>query len=155
MYVYFVLEDAVVNCCELLNYQGQQFNPEKGKIIFNAKNHLVNAKVSFPEWGEIEKYHKLRNCIVHNGGRLEKKKDDEKDLRAFVRRKKKKLLLDSIPWNYYEGDKVVMHPGFDEDDQTDEVVFHKGFCEEVIQTISDFLEQLRINMEGRGKNEQF
>ena len=154
IYVFSVLEDALVNCCKLL---GRPIRPE-GSIIFEAKKVLVNAGVSFPKWGEIEKYPKLRNCIIHNGGRLEEDKDDEKDLRAYVKRKKKKSLLNSIPWNYevYEVDKVVMHPGFKEDDKkVDEVIFHKGFCEEVIQTISDFLEQLRINMEYRHRNEQF
>jgi hypothetical protein len=141
VYVFSVLEDALVNCCKLLNYQGRPFiRPEgKGGNIFKARKYLVKAGVTFPEWGEIEKYARLRNCIVHSGGRLETKRKDERDLRAFVKRKKMKSLLDSIPCS----------------EEANEVIFHQGFCEEVIRTISSFLEQLRTNMERRHRNEDF
>lgn len=149
IYVYSVLEDALNNCCRLLNYQGRVLKDVKAddKSIRRAKKYLEDADVKFPvsnEWNEILCYQKLRNCITHNQGRV-KGCSYEKDIRNFILKNSHLSLM-------YTDDEGKDVEGMSE---FVEIIFHKGFCEEVIQTISNFLEQLRISMEHRHRNEDF
>lgn len=145
LYVYSVLEDALNKCCWLLNFQGRPLEDVKGRGIQRARRYLKDAKVSFPDdrWEQIIRYQKLRNCIAHNQGRL-KGCNHEKDVRQFVLSNPHHF---SLVHTDDEGKDII---GMSE---LVEVAFHKGFCEEVIQTIRDFLEQLRVNMECRHRNE--
>ena len=142
IYVYSVLENTLNNCCRLLNFQSRPLADVKGKDagIKRARRYLEDANVHFPDekWENIINYQKLRNCITHNQGRL-KGCNHEEDVRKFALSNPYLSLMHT-----YEGDQEFI-----------EVVFHKGFCEEVIQTISNFLEQLQLNMEHRHRNEDF
>jgi hypothetical protein len=148
IYVYSVLENALNNCCRLLNFQGRPLEDvkNKGRGIERARRYLEDAKVSFPteKWEEIIYYKKLRNCIIHNQGRL-KGCDHEEDVRKFALSNPHLSLMHTDD----EGKDIKGMSEFVE------VIFHKGFCEEVIWTISNFLEQLRTGMEYRHRNEDF
>jgi hypothetical protein len=96
--------------------------------IRRAKEYLVGvAKIRFPEsseWDELLKYQKLRNCIVHNEGRLEslpkKYEEDKEELKQYISR----------------NSNLALAP----DDG--EIIFHKGFCEEVLQVSYKFFTDL-------------
>lgn len=96
--------------------------------IRRTKEYLVGvAKIRFPEsseWEELLKYQKLRNCIVHNEGRLEslpkKHEEDKEELKQYISR----------------NSNLALAP----DDG--EIIFHKGFCEEVLQVSYKFFTDL-------------
>ena len=148
IYIYSVFEDALNNCCRLLNFQHRPLEDVKGKDrgIKRARRYLNDAGVKFPDekWEEITYYQKLRNCIIHNQGRL-KGCDHEKDVREFAL---SNIYL-SLTHTDNEGKNI------EEMSEFVEIMFHKRFCEEVMETIGDFVEQLRINMEHRQRNEDF
>jgi len=72
-------------------------------------------------WHTITDYQKLRNCIVHNEGRLEGARYAQ-HLEDYVLRKSSLGLKRG--WG---GKRVVVH---------------KGFCEEVLKTVRSFFDQL-------------
>jgi len=100
------------------------------KSIGRARKYLVKeAKICFPdspEWNKLRDYQKLRNCIVHNEGRLESghKKHD---------RARRYLKEQFIPQH---------HPRLEWKQSDDEIVFRKGFCEEVLQVSHRFFTDL-------------
>jgi hypothetical protein len=147
MYIYSVLEDGLNNCCRLLNFRRIPLEAVKDKGIRRARRYLIDARVKFPDekWEELIHYQTLRNCITHSQGRL-KGCDHEEDIRKFALSNPH---LISLTHTDDEGKDIEGLSEFIE------VVFHKGFCEEVIHTINNFLEQLRINMEYRHRNEDF
>jgi len=67
------------------------------------------------EWNKLQKYGELRNCVVHYRGSLDPKNTQ---LIQFVKR----------------------HSSLDVDH--DNIVFKKGFCEEVVKTIRSFFQAL-------------
>jgi len=87
--------------------------------IDRAKTYLTKVvRIHFPsdapEWQEIQNYRMLRNCIVHNQGKMEEGARGQK-LREYIARQKNLSLYG------------------------DEVYFDKGFCEEAFETIRKFL----------------
>ena len=95
--------------------------------IRRAKEYLVGvAKIRFPEsseWDELLKYQKLRNCIVHNEGKLKgmRKQDDKEELKQYIEDSHDFLALN------LDGD---------------EIIFRKGFCEKVLQMSHGFFTDL-------------
>src|SRR5574341_1154816 len=92
--------------------------------IDKAKTYITKVlQLDFPsnlqEWDEIQNYKTLRNCIVHARGRIDdmKASSDQKKLRAFIARKRALSI-----W-----------------ERQGEIVFRKGLCEEVLETIENFL----------------
>ena len=75
---YSVLERQLVACCtELWNKNQYPVKPNipQRRIIFEARNYLItHAGISIPDtspnWSGIVSYNKIRNSIVHNGGKL-------------------------------------------------------------------------------------
>ena len=95
--------------------------------IRRAKEYLVGvAKFRFPEcseWDELLKYQKLRNCIVHNEGKLKgmRKQEDKEELKQYIEDSRDFLALNS---------------------DGDEIIFRKGFCEKVLQMSHGFFTDL-------------
>jgi hypothetical protein len=124
--VYSVLEAGLNDCCNLLAFQGTSLKDVEDppdKSIRRARKYLTDiAMVDFPdsrEWKEITKYQKLRNCIVHNEGRLSGCQHSE-------------FLTNYISRNLY---LELTQCG-------DTFVIRKAFCEEVLQTVRGFFRQL-------------
>jgi len=95
--------------------------------IRRADKYLTDvAKIRFPEsseWEELLKYQKLRNCIVHNEGKLEgmRKREDKAELKQYIEDSHGFLALSSYG---------------------DEIIFRKGFCEKVLQVSRRFFTDL-------------
>jgi hypothetical protein len=95
--------------------------------IRRAKKYLMDvAKIRFPEsseWDELLKYQKLRNCIVHNEGKLKgmRKLEDKEELKQYIEDSHDFLALNS---------------------DGDEIIFRKGFCEKVLQVSRRFFTDL-------------
>ena len=90
-----------------------QSDIEKAKIYF-AKVLRVYFPSDTPEWQEIQHYRLLRNCLVHNQGRL----DDTRDYKAL---------------REYAASKNGLSI------QDDEIYLGKEFCKEANQNIKAFL----------------
>ncbi|MDO8886079.1 hypothetical protein [Candidatus Oleimmundimicrobium sp.] len=105
-------------------------NDLKDGGIERAKNYLKKvAEIDFPEngeWAEIKHYNRIRNFIVHNDGKL----DDSKKAEKVEKYIEKSDLLD-LEKSKING-KVVKKT----------IVLKRGFCEEVLKTIKEFLFQL-------------
>jgi len=98
------------------------------RSIQRAKVYLMDvAKIRFPEsseWEELMKYKKLRNCIVHNEGRLEGLPKKYEEVKEELKQ-------------YISGNpNLALKP------HDDEIIFHKGFCEEVLQVSRRFFTKL-------------
>jgi hypothetical protein len=99
-----------------------------GKGIDRAKRYLtkvlgVSSIFGTSEWQRIKKYNLLRNCIVHNEGRLQGF-GGQKDLREYINDNQQKLSLRK--WLGQE-----------------EVVLSKEFCKEAVNAIDRFLQELK------------
>ncbi len=126
LYSYF--ESRLVKECRsrradnvLLGYSdiAGQNEIDKAKIYFTKV-----LRERFPsdttEWQEIQNYRLLRNCIVHNRGRLDEMRDiqAQKPLQEYIKRKPTLSLRD------------------------EEVIIRRGFGEEAYRTVKDFLSLL-------------
>ena len=69
------------------------------------------------EWAQIQHLRRLRNCIVHHGGKLDENTEQVRQLRDYVR---SETML-SIQ------------------DETNEIILTKEFCEKVLLTVKRFL----------------
>jgi len=96
-------------------------NDLNGKGVNRARKYLIKVmNIGFPDaphWQEIQNYNKLRNCIVHNDGKLVGTSDEE-------------VLKKYIENNSY----LKIDFG--------EVFIERGFCENVFETIEKFSKQL-------------
>ena len=130
--VYTLAEAELVHVCRSLKEQKNlllslsDIYARGGNIIEKVKKYLQGlAGISFPdtsEWREMDDYRKLRNCIVHRQGSLTSKGAD-------------KYLRDTyIPHQPYLSTQDGLYG--------DEVFFHKGFCEKVVETVSTCFQQL-------------
>jgi len=97
----------------------------KGNLLEQVKLYWRLANLDLPcdqdTWEEISKYCKVRNCIVHDSGLI---KRDDKDLITYVQGKgliKKRVVI------------------FDKDAEP-EVGLTKKFCEEVVETMQNFID---------------
>ena len=127
--LYSFFESVVLNECrarksikeniflDLSDLAGQN-DIDKAKTYFTKVLQLDFPR-STPEWGEIQNYKTLRNCVIHAQGRIDdmRAESDQKKLRIFVANKK------TLSLREYQG----------------EVIFKKGFCEEALVTIEKFL----------------
>ena len=98
-----------------------------GDMLGRARTYLEKlGGISFPAdsttWEQIRRYQQLRNCLVHQNGRLQ---EDDKKLRAFARTKG---LLSGI---LMSGDILFLT---------------KEFCEEVLSTVRAFLNELHESL---------
>jgi hypothetical protein len=102
----------------------------RGGFISKIRKYLEKlAFISFPgtlEWTELENYRKLRNCVVHNQGKLTSSGDD------------KYLRNTYVPSQY---------PYLSTDD--DQVVFHQGFCEKAFDVFDACIHQLCVALDSR------
>jgi hypothetical protein len=90
---------------------------EKTKLFFQTAG--LNLKYDGQIWQEINKYYLVRNCIVHNSGLIKGFKDERK-LRAYITQK-----------------GTISHDTIEE-----EIALTGQFCEEVIDTMQGFTEEL-------------
>jgi hypothetical protein len=101
--------------------------PDMG--IGRARKYLVNeARIRFPdsEWTKLRDYQKLRNCIVHNEGKLESGHEKHERARKYLKEQFIRHNRNHLEWK----------------DLDDEIIFHKGFCEEVLQVSRRFFTDL-------------
>jgi hypothetical protein len=126
--LYSFLEATLINECR--SQSGSNNNVSVSFNDFQGKNDIDKAKAYYtrvlqlnfpsntPEWCEIQNYKTLRNCLVHAQGRVDgmKNKDDQAKLWKFIKHKKTLFLP---------------HYGI--------VIFEKGFCDEALVTIENFL----------------
>ena len=126
--IYFYLESEITSHCRNLekeNKENLSFSDIAGNgILARAKTYLTKVhRIDFsfetsPEWGRIKNYTRLRNCIVHNQGRLDEgfEKGQRDKLSKFIHQPDSKLqLIDS--W----------------------CILNKEFCLEALDTINAFL----------------
>jgi len=102
--------------------------PDKG--IGRARKYLVNeARIRFPdspEWNKLRGYQKLRNCIIHNEGRLGSGHKNHERARKYLKEEFIPQHYPKLEWKQFD----------------DEIIFHKGFCEEVLQVSRRFFTKL-------------
>jgi len=96
--------------------------------IDRARTYLSEVlQISFPstsqEWQEIQKYRNLRNCIIHNDGKLNER----------LNSKKKSILTDYIK---HKANVLAL--------VNDEIIIRNGFCIEVLETTEKFFNLLFI-----------
>ena len=100
-------------------------NDFKGGTLEQIRKYFKNARLEFQfnnsTWREINNYYKVRNCIVHvNGLIMELEHKDRINLISYL--KKKDIIS--------------------QDTIKQEIALKKSFCEEVIETIQNFLAEL-------------
>jgi hypothetical protein len=94
-----------------------------GRGVQKAMTYLVKVQCivfslgESKEWEDIQGYRILRNCIVHNDGRLNERANSRDKLRRFIDRKP------TLSLSEYDA----------------EITLGKGFCEEAINTVERFL----------------
>jgi len=99
----------------LSNFRGDEL--ERVKLFF--KNAGLSLDYNSPTWQEINNYYLVRNSIVHNSGLIKGFKR-EKDLRTYITQK-----------------KIIS-----QDTIQEEVALTEQFCEEVINTMQSFLDEV-------------
>lgn len=97
----------------------------RGDGIDRARNYLKKAHgVSFPdqspEWNRLCEFRRIRNCIVHDNGRVRDKNNGGKAIRIFVRQ----------------------NPNFASIDDTNCIWLGPKTCTDMIETIRRFMDQL-------------
>lgn len=108
--------------------------PDKG--IRRARKYLQRVGIrlqDIPEWNELTNYQKLRNCIVHNEGKLESGHEKHKGARQHLKEQFIPRNRDLLEWKEFD----------------DEIIFHKGFCEEVLQVSRRFFTKLFAALRSR------
>jgi hypothetical protein len=122
--LYSYLESQLNNECRKSQQESAQIkvflDDIHGSGINRAKTYLLKVlDTSFPfdsnpDWKQIQWFNKIRNCLVHNEGKVK-----DKDLKAYI---------DQHSDLYYEH-------FFGED----YIIFEDGFCESAISVIEHFL----------------
>jgi len=129
----------LVSACSLLEFEmdvfckkleeGQQipisWNKLTGDKLERVKNYckLVKLELSYNGqiWQEINRYYKVRHCIAHTSGLLKKLTDkDKKDLLPYLTEK-----------------RIISQDTIEQ-----EIALTKQFCEEVINTMQNFLNEV-------------
>jgi len=90
---------------------------EQAKLFFKFAG--LNLRYDSPTWQEINNYYLVRNCIVHNGGLIKAFKQEQK-LRNYITHK-----------NIISQDTIE-----------EELALTGQFCEEIIETMQAFIEEL-------------
>jgi hypothetical protein len=125
--LYSFLESTLKQKCHDLERQGGQLLLLKeiaGRGIQRAMVYLIKVQgipLSLGEsshWERIQNYRRLRNCIVHNEGKLDERAPARAQLEAFV---------DREPGLYLSGDEIVLSA---------------DFCSKAIDTVEGFLVQV-------------
>lgn len=118
-------------------FKGQKRN---GKSDIEALGNYLEQEIgitvsSYEEWTEFLHFNDLRNCIVHDEGRLRKSRK-KNELISYVEASKPLLTwredlayMDDIRW-------FEISPSYDW------IVLEKGYCEKVLQDIRTFFRQL-------------
>jgi hypothetical protein len=132
--IYSLIEAQLNAICHDLERKGLESSvedltgPDKG--IGRARKYLVNkAEIRFPdspEWNKLRGYQKLRNCIVHNEGKLESGHKNHERAKRYLREQFIPQHYPKLEWKQFD----------------DEVVLHKGFCEEMLQVSHRFFTDL-------------
>lgn len=94
----------------------RNFGPDQAKEFLGKINVPLGGGTA---WCTINNYRLLRNCLAHNNGEISRCKW-QKEIESFIRTKKPALSI--------RGQIVVIN---------------KGFCEESLETITQFFEDLR------------
>lgn len=129
--VYAIFEKSLDSYCRAYGETSNSplvLNDLQGKGVIRSRKYLVKVlQRPFPddsmEWQEIQAYNKLRNCFVHNDGRIQNY-PDEKFIRSYIAHNAPLIEIDS--WN--------------------EIVIKKGFCEKVLNVFEQFEKQLSTIM---------
>ena len=125
--IYFHLESELTRHCRSLEKKSQEklsLSDIVGSGVQRAITYLVKVhRIDFslgnsPEWEKIQNYNILRNCIVHNQGRLDEslEKGHRDKLLKFIQKPNSKLQLEDS-W----------------------CILNKEFCLEALDTIKEFL----------------
>lgn len=122
--LYAFLESRLVEECRYRERWGRTELPLVQVISggIDTAKECLKGQVDFGgrEWQEIKKYQRLRNCIVHCGDSFEnvKSERDERLLKECVAQEQAL----SLGWKG--------------------IVFHRGYCEAVLNTVEQFLQLL-------------
>lgn len=102
-----------------------------GDDIDKAKKYLKEIiKINFPNndknWEEITKFCKIRNLVVHNGGKLEKERNKEyENLKKYIYKNSKLLKLG----------------------KREKILYKKEFIPHVLSTFQNFFRSLLSKIE--------
>lgn len=94
-----------------------------GQGIQQAINYLRKVhQIEYPlensiEWMRLQSVSKLRNCIVHNGGRLDESPRHVQEIKKYI----------------------STEPGVSLDADTNEIVLNREYCEKALRTVTKFL----------------
>ncbi len=120
IHIYGVFESSMLDLCKAKRGKHRLAASDlAGHGIERCKTYLTKVvQVPFDfgksqEWGRIQNYGHVRNCLVHSAGRIDGMSVEDK-LRKFAK----------------------SHPQFDA--AADELTINEQFCREVIQTCMDF-----------------
>ena len=124
--IYGFLESQLMQRCRVLEQQNKGVNLSvseiRGEGVEKAMTYLIKVQridfslSSSSEWERIRNYNTLRNCIVHNEGRLDGLKEGRDKMEKFIKRKDSNLGL---------------HGSY--------IVFTQEFCKNAWKTIEEFL----------------
>lgn len=123
--IYFYLESELTRHCRYLEKKSNEKlsvsdvvgNGVKRAVTYLVKVHHIDFSLgNNPEWEKIQDYHALRNCIVHNQGRLDDGFDKGQRERLLKFIQKSKLQVENT-W----------------------CVLNKEFCLEALDTVKTFL----------------
>lgn len=122
--IYSFLENRMVSECRARTIEGKPPKFSGRDVIGQIKTYFKETlHANFPshtsEWNEIKKIQKLRNCIIHSQGRLNKDEDD--NLKEYIARNRNLNLIHN------------------------EVYIRKGYCDATYHTIKTFLELLMFD----------
>lgn len=91
---------------------------DRAMTYLTKVQHINFSRATSAEWKDLQEYRKLRNCIVHNEGKLEERSEQARKLERYITSKASLSLSEGA---------------------FTEVVLSKAFCEEVLDTIARFL----------------
>jgi hypothetical protein len=147
--VYSAVEAQLNRLCRYLEKQRnlpiplEKVNNPSDRSIERAKKYLVvEAKVDFPEseeWNRLVAHKSIRNQVVHNEGLLP---SDEQFQRLSKRKKERIEALRKYILGHPYLTLSAPYSSLHTEDYQPEIVFHKGFCEEVVATGGDFFQEL-------------
>lgn len=128
--IYFYLESELTRYCRKLEKDSQEKlslsdivgNGVQRAITYLIKVHHINFSLgNSQEWEKIQNYNTLRNCIVHNQGRL----DD-----SFEKSQRDRLL------------RFIQKPNSKLQIENSLCILNKEFCLESLDTIKKFLHEV-------------
>jgi hypothetical protein len=142
--LYGFFESWLIAECRSLRRKRAKTSPTPdfgSDITGRVKTYLTRElQIAFPfgdspEWNEIQGYRTLRNCIVHNEGKVTGSRR-EADIRQYI------------------GQKTTLSLSAG---AAEKVILHKGFCEEVLDTIEKFfyLDNVKLGVFSPGQNQRF